>query len=197
MPLLEIFAVAFALAMDAFAVALATGVSLQHVSRHQTFRLAWHFGLFQALIPIAGWAAALTVQEHIKAVAPWIAFALLTLLGGRMIIAALRGGDPPHPAPANNTKTVKEPTKGWSLVLLSLATSIDALVVGLSLGMLRVAVWFPALVIGLVAATLTASGLHLGAMIGRHLRLESYADLAGGFILIAIGIRILHAAGVF
>ncbi|MCK5795947.1 MAG: manganese efflux pump, partial [Deltaproteobacteria bacterium] len=149
----------------------------------------------QALMPIIGWAAALTVQEFIEAVDHWVAFGLLTLLGGRMIVGALRGGEPPNPA--DDTETVKEPTKGWNLVLLSFATSIDALAVGLSLGMLRVAVWFPALVIGLVAAALTALGLHLGAMIGRHLRLERYAGLAGGFILIAIGIRILHDHGVF
>jgi putative Mn2+ efflux pump MntP len=187
--MVEIIAVAFALAMDAFAVSVAAGVTLRRVSSRQTFRLSWHFGLFQALMPIIGWAAGLTVQDFIESFDHWIAFSLLVIIGVRMIVRALRDED----------EQVKdaEPTKGWSLVMLSVATSIDALAVGLSLAMLRVAIWFPALVIGLVAGAFTAGGLHLGAYVGRRLSVERYAGLVGGVVLLIIGGRILHDHGIF
>jgi putative Mn2+ efflux pump MntP len=185
----EIIAVAFALAMDAFAVSVAAGVTLGRVSGRQTFRLSWHFGLFQALMPIIGWAAGLTVQELIESFDHWVAFSLLVIIGGRMIVGAIRDED-------EQVKNA-EPTKGWSLVVLSVATSIDALAVGLSLAMLRVAVWFPALVIGLVAGVFTAGGLHLGGYVGRRLRVARYAGLAGGVVLLIIGGRILRDHGVF
>ena len=90
MSVVEIIAVAIALAMDAFAVSVAAGVTLRRVSGRQTFRLAWHFGLFQALMPIIGWAAGLTIQTYIEAFDHWIAFALLAIIGGRMVLAGIR-----------------------------------------------------------------------------------------------------------
>lgn len=185
----EIIAVAVALAMDAFAVSVAAGVTLRRVSRRQTFRLSWHFGLFQAMMPIVGWGAGLTVQGILSSFDHWVAFGLLVLIGGRMIVGAIRDG-------GENVQGV-EPTKGWSLVMLSLATSIDALAVGLSLAMLRISVWVPALVIGLVAGVFTAGGLHLGGYVGRRLRVARYAALMGGAVLLAISGRILHEHGVF
>ena len=85
-----LMAIAAALAMDAFAVALASGVSLKQVSGRQTFRLAWHFGLFQALMPIAGWSAGLTVHSLIEKIDHWVAFALLVFVSIRMIIEAFK-----------------------------------------------------------------------------------------------------------
>jgi putative Mn2+ efflux pump MntP len=189
MATVEIIAVAFALAMDAFAVSVAAGITLRRVSGRQTFRLSWHFGLFQALMPIIGWAAGLTIHDFIESFDHWIAFSLLGIIGGRMIVGAIRDADE-H---VNNA----EPTKGWSLLILSVATSIDALAVGLSLAMLRVAIWVPALVIGLVAGAVTAGGLHLGAYVGRRLRVARYAGLMGGVVLLIIGGRILRDHGVF
>lgn len=185
---LEIIAIAVALAMDAFAVSVAAGVTLKQVSGRQTFRLAWHFGLFQAMMPVVGWAAGLTVQELIASFDHWVAFCLLVLIGGKMVVGALCGDE----------ETVKnvEPTKGWSLVTLSLATSIDALAVGLSLAMLRISIWSPALVIGLVAGAFTAGGIHLGGYVGRRLGISRYAALIGGVVLLAIGVKILHEHGV-
>jgi manganese efflux pump family protein len=90
-----------------------------------------------------------------------------------------------------------EPTKGWSLVMLSVATSIDALAVGLSLAMLRISVWTPALVIGLVACVFTAAGLHVGGYVGRRLRVSRYANLIGGIVLLAISGKILVEHSVF
>ncbi len=189
MNVFEIFAVAIALAMDAFAVSIAIGVSLKNVSGRQTFRLAWHFGLFQALMPILGWALGLSFQDCISAFDHWVAFLLLSVIGGRMIFSALRYDQ--------ERVSFKEPTKGWSLLILSIATSIDALALGLSLAMLRVSVWFPSLVIGLVAGAFTAGGIHLGGVLGRRVRLTRYAELTGGIVLLIIGGRILHEHGVF
>jgi len=187
--LIEIIAIAVALAMDAFAVSVAAGVNLRKVSGRQTFRLSWHFGLFQALMPIIGWGAGRTVQEIIASFDHWIAFGLLVIIGGRMVIGAIRGDE----------EQVKdaEPTKGWSLVMLSVATSIDAFAVGLSLAMLRVSVWFPALVIGLVAGVFTVGGIQLGGYVGRRLSIARYAALIGGVVLLIIGGRILYEHGVF
>ena len=189
MSLIEIIAIAFALSMDAFAVSIAAGVTLRRISSRQTFRLAWHFGLFQSLMPILGWFAGLTVQKSIASFDHWVAFVLLLIIGGRMILEGVHHEE----SKVKNT----EPTKGWSLVILSLATSIDALAVGLSLAFLRIAVWFPALVIGIVAGVSTAVGLHLGGYAGRQMHLGRYASLIGGVVLIIIGVRILNEHGVF
>ncbi len=178
---LTLIGIAIGLAMDAFAVSIAVGLSLKEVSLRQTLRLAYHFGLFQALMPIIGWLAGRSVERWIGPVDHWIAFGLLSAIGGKMIYEALKG----------DVEEVerKDPTKGASLVVLSVATSIDALAVGLSLALLGVEIWYPALVIGLVALVFTAVGLHLGkrfgALLGRRM------EIVGGVILIAIGVRIL------
>lgn len=182
---IELFIIAVALAMDAFAVAVATGVALRTVSPRQTFRLAWHFGLFQALMPILGWSLGLTVRDHIEAYDHWIAFGLLTYIGVKMIREAFE----------EEKQGRGDPTRGFSLVMLSVATSIDALAVGLSLSMLGVSVWWPALVIGLVALAFTAAGLHLGKTVARAERIGTCSELAGGAILIAIGLNILREHG--
>ncbi len=184
----ELVALAVALAMDAFAVALATGVGLRTVSGRQTFRLAYHFGLFQALMPIIGWAAGRTFARAIEAVDHWAAFGLLAVVGGHMLWEALRGED-------GHAKS--DPTRGLSLVLLSLATSMDALAVGLSLSLLGISIWWPALVIGVVCAAITAAGLHLGRLAAAASRLGRWAEALGGLVLLAIGIRILVQHGVF
>lgn len=178
---LTLIGIAIGLAMDAFAVAIGAGLTLQRVDARQTFRLAWHFGLFQALMPIIGWLAGLTVADWISPVDHWIAFGLLTVIGGKMIWESL--------AHADGERERADPTRGWSLILLSIATSIDALAVGLSLALLDVSIWYPAVVIGLVAGGFTAVGLHLGkrfgALLGRRM------EVVGGVILIGIGVRIL------
>jgi len=186
---LEIVALAVALAMDAFAVAVAAGVVLRRIDRRQTFRLAFHFGLFQALMPVLGWAAGLTIQSLIEAVDHWLAFGLLAFIGIRMLIGAVRGD--------GDAFDGREPTRGMTMVMLSVATSIDALAVGLSLALVRVSVWVPALAIGVITGAITAGGIHLGAFVGRRLRLAQYAGAVGGIVLIGIGVRVLHEHGVF
>ena len=127
---LSLIAVAVALAMDAFAVALAAGVVLRPLCFRPCFRLAFHFGLFQALMPVIGWLAGLTVQTFVAAWSHWIAFCLLVWVGGHMIREALAGEE----GGARPT----DPSRGMTMVALSVATSIDALAVGLSLAMLDV-----------------------------------------------------------
>jgi len=183
MSLLHIIAIAVALAMDAFAVAIATGVRLKRVSLRQFFRLAWHFGLFQAMMPVIGWSAGLTVRESIARYDHWIAFGLLAFVGINMIREAFKLEE--------DARAKHDPTRGLTLVMLSVATSIDALAVGLTISMLQVAIWFPALVIGLVAGAFTVVGLHLGKTVGAAERLSPVAEVLGGIILLGIGVNIL------
>ena len=181
MTTLTLIGIAIGLAMDAFAVSIAAGLTLKTVDARQTFRLAWHFGLFQALMPIIGWLAGLSIEHWIAPVDHWIAFGLLAAIGGKMIYEALKDAD--------DEVRRGDPTKGWSLVLLSIATSIDALAVGLSLALLDVSIWWPALVIGLVAGAFTTLGIRLGSRFGAVLGRRM--EIVGGIVLIAIGVKIL------
>jgi len=183
----NISAIAVALAMDAFAVAIATGVILKDVSFRQTFRLSWHFGLFQAMMPVIGWGAGLSVRAYIEQYDHWVAFGLLTFVAVNMIREAF-GRD-------EGEKEPKDPTKGMTLVVLSVATSIDALAVGLSISILNVSIWTPALIIGIVAGTFTIIGLQIGKRIVAATRLKRYAETVGGVVLIIIGVKILHEHG--
>lgn len=187
MQLTSISAIAVALAMDAFAVSIVAGVNLRDVSFRQTFRLSWHFGLFQALMPVIGWSAGLSIRASIEQYDHWIAFVLLTLVGAKMIKEAWgREKDEDHQ---------KDPTKGLTLVMLSIATSIDALAVGFSISMLNVSIWLPAAIIGVVAGMFTIVGLQIGKRIGLATRLSCYAEIAGGIVLFAIGFNILREHG--
>lgn len=180
MDAITLLGLALALAMDAFAVALGTGAVLTRLTGRHLFRLGFHFGLFQALMPVIGWLAGQTIIQWVSAWDHWIAFSLLALIGGRMI----------HEACSDEEKTEdRDPTKGLSLVLLSIATSIDALAVGFSLSVIGVSIWLPSLIIGLVAGILTVVGMLMGGRIGD--RWGSRVEIFGGVILICIGLKIL------
>jgi len=127
-----IIAVAFALAMDAFAVSVGISVN-KEVTKKQTLRLALYFGLFQFMMPILGWYVAQNVLiKYVEPFDHWVAFCLLLIIGGKMIYESFKRGEKPE-------KSKADPTKGLSLIMLSVATSIDALAVGLSLAALQVA----------------------------------------------------------
>jgi len=166
--------------MDAFAVALGVGASLPSNSRRPIFRLSFHFGLFQFLMPLIGWFIGDAVQQFFAAYDHWIAFALLAWVGGKMVRESF-----------SQEKECREidPTRGLSLIVLSIATSIDALAVGLSLAMLRVDLWIPSFIIGIVAAGMTFTGM----LLGRRLQAAwgKRAELVGGLVLIAIGLRVV------
>jgi len=177
-----ILAVALALAMDAFAVSLGLGMSLKPATGGQTFRLAYHFGLFQFLMPVVGWAAGESLIKYISAYDHWVAFGLLLAIGGKMIFESFRQ----EPKPKTERP---DPTRGASLLVLSVATSLDALAVGLSLAALHVDIIYPALVIGIVAFTMTVVGMKLGPLLGKVIGRR--AELLGGTILVIIGAKIL------
>ena len=179
---LNLLALAVALAMDAFAVAVVAGLTVEPLTKRHIFRLSFHFGLFQGLMPAIEWVAGFAVHKYIAAFDHWIAFCLLVFVGGKMIRGAFSGDE-------YALDSSKDPTSGWSLVILSVATSIDALAVGLSLGVIGSTILVPVLVIGIVAAVFTVAGMFLGRLIG--LRWGKRVELLGGIILIIIGCKIL------
>ncbi len=180
MSLVNIVGIAFGLAMDAFAVSIASSVLLKDVTPRQAFRLSFHFGLFQFLMPVIGWIAGSAFARWVMAFDHWIAFGLLLLIGARMIYESLT-------RPEEQER--RDPTRWPDLVILSVATSIDALAVGVSFAMLDVTIWLPCVVIGVVAAGMTLLGLRIGARLGT--RFGRRMEILGGVVLIGIGSRIL------
>ena len=182
MNVLFILGVALALAMDAFAVAV--GLSLAGGGLHgaRSFRLAFHFGLFQFVMPIAGWAAGQSVIKLIADYDHWVAAGLLVFVGGKMIVESF------HKAEEIERKGA-DATRGFSLILLSLATSLDALAVGLSFGALRVPILIPAAVIGIVCFAVTLAGAKIGPWLGKLA--GKWAEIAGGVVLLLIAAKIL------
>ena len=193
MTFFTILALALALAMDAFAVALTTGMQSQRINAVRTMRMSFAFGFFQFAMPVVGWFLGSSVFEYIESYDHWIAFGLLAFIGGKMLWEAWSSGDE-----ATDTSSATDPTKGMALFLLAVATSVDAMAVGLSMALLGEDVWFPALVIGIVCCVLTACGMHLGRIM-RNLagNWGNRANALGGVVLIVIGANILRDHGVF
>ncbi len=181
MSFIEVIFISISMAMDAFAVCLGAGTMVETSGRRPRFRLAFHFGLFQFIMPVLGWLAGLTIVRYISAYDHWVAFVLLAFVGGRMVRSGLGKNE--------DEKSRADPSRGWTLVLLSIAVRIDALAVGFSLGMVDVTIWYPAVVIGIVTGLLSWLGLRLGDRLGK--RFGKRMEVAGGIVLILIGIRIL------
>jgi putative Mn2+ efflux pump MntP len=180
MGLIETLLIAVGLAMDAAAVSMSAGGSGLARGKRASFRLSFHFGLFQFMMPVIGWFGGIQLVSYVAPVDHWIAFALLGFVGVRMIHAGL------HP---DSERPRDDPSKGLSLVMLSVATSIDALAVGLSLAMLEVSIWYPSVTIGIVTALLSLVGLRIGRVFGA--KLGARMEIVGGVILFVIGARIL------
>ncbi len=172
--------VAIGLAMDAFAVSLGVGTSRLAADKRSIFRLSFHFGLFQGLMTFLGWLAGTTISRWISAFDHWIALILLALVGVNMIRSGLN---------SESKSYSQNPSKGSFLVLLSVATSIDAMAVGLSLAMIDTPILQPVLTIALVTVGLSLFGLHMGNKLGE--RFGKRMEIIGGLILIGIGLRIL------
>ncbi|MEW5924158.1 MAG: manganese efflux pump MntP family protein [Candidatus Zixiibacteriota bacterium] len=181
MDVITLILIAIGLAMDAFAVSIASSIIIGKVNKRQVFRLSFHFGLFQATMPVIGWLAGRTVLEYISGLDHWVAFGLLGFIGGKAIYESFNGTDDNHQR--------SDPSKGFSLVLLSTATSIDALAVGLSFAVLNVTIWYPSLIIGVITGGLSLIGVLLGSRLGR--RFGKRMEIIGGLVLIGIGIKIL------
>ena len=180
MNFLSVLIVAIGLGTDAFSVALGVGASIRPVPWAAVLRLSFCFGLFQFVMPLLGWLAGVSVTTIIAGFGHWIAFGLLLLVGSRMIIGSFDG--------RGKIRAV-DPTKGLSVIVLSVATSIDALAVGVGFAFLRTPVLYPSIVIGAVAFLMTVCGMffgeRLGMLVGRR------AEMIGGVLLIGIGVKIL------
>jgi len=184
MDALTIVLTAIALSLDCFAVALAAGIPGGRGGVRDAARIALAFGGFQAAMPVIGWLAGRSVISLISAYDHWVAFGLLAIVGVRMIHEGLSGED---------ERPVSLDT--GSLVLLAVATSIDALAVGISFAFLDTGILLPALVIGAFAFGISFAGALLGGVAAE--RWGKAMEVAGGLVLIGIGIRILveHLAG--
>jgi len=180
MTLLEIILISTGLAMDASAVSMAAAAAGFTSEKRQVFRLAFHFGLFQGMMPLIGGLLGSTVVFYIENWDHWVVFVLLAIVGGRMVVS---GFD------KEGQKLKSDPTQGWTLITLSVATSIDALAVGMSFSLLDVSIWFPCLLIGMITMVLSIAATQIGKVAGRFLGKK--VEVLGGLILIGIGLRIL------
>jgi len=172
--------IALGLSPDCFAVALSGSTTVKSASRLPMFRLALAFGLFQAGMPVLGWLAGRTVVSLIAAYDHWVAFALLVLIGSRMVWEFFHDE-------AQEKRT--DITRGAMLLGLAVATSVDALAMGLVFAFTGVSLLLACPIIGVIAFSMTITGYMLGKKAGAYL--GKYAEFAGGIILIAIGLRIL------
>lgn len=180
MELYLILGIAVGLAMDAFAVSIAAGITIDRPDAGHYFRLSFHFGLFQFLMPLLGYFAGTGVEKYIKDYDHWVAMGLLAYIGIRMIRESFS---------REEERPSRDPSRGKTLILLSLATSVDALAVGLSLGVLDKPILFPSVIIGVVCALFSATGIFLGKRAG--LLLGRRVERIGGVILILIGLKIM------
>ncbi len=180
MSLVTIFLLAIGLGIDAFSVAIGIGAANQKKSWTPVLRLSLAFGAFQFVMPLIGWLAGSTVVSLIGNFDHWIAFALLAVVGGKMIWEGFE---------KESGEERADQTRGWPLLLLSIATSIDALAVGFSFSLLKTPILFPAVIIGIVCFAMTAVGMIFGKGLARIFGKK--VEIVGGLVLIAIGVKIL------
>lgn len=186
--MIEIFLIAVSLALDAFAVSVSSGISIPGFGGRQAVKMGLWFGGFQFAMPLIGWFLGSSVSQYIEAVDHWVAFALLAIIGGRMVWGALRqGAGEEDEAPAD--------LSAKRLCLLAIATSIDALAVGVSMAFMRVDILISAIIIGVVAFVLSVVGGLVGKRLGALF--QRRAELVGGLVLVSIGVKILveHTLG--
>ena len=182
MDILTIIVIAIGLAMDAFAVSIATGATYKKSKSYHAFRIAFAFGGFQAIMPILGWLAGLTLREVIRDYDHWVAFILLAFIGGKMIYESFKIKDAQKKTDALSTAV---------LLVLALATSIDALVIGITFSFLLAGslLIIAVIIIGLITFVLSYAGFYIGKSFGHFF--ETSIEAIGGLILIGIGVKIL------
>jgi putative Mn2+ efflux pump MntP len=178
--MLDIFLISLSLAMDCFAVSIAGGASEVKPKIFNALKVGIFFGLFQAIMPLVGWLVGFGFKKLIENIDHWIAFALLAAIGIKMLYEALK---------KNSSKRKNDITKMPTLLILSVATSIDALVIGIGLSFLNVSLYLSVLIIGLFAFSFSLIGYFLGNKIGKLI--GNKVEIIGGIILIGIGIKIL------
>jgi putative Mn2+ efflux pump MntP len=177
----SIILIALGLAMDAFAVSVTSGITIKHLKINHAVTIALFFGSFQALMPVVGWAAGLSVRDFIADIDHWMAFGLLSFIGCKMIYEAIK---------VQSDEEEIDPLNIYMLLMLSIATSIDALAVGISFAFLEISIVTPVMVIGTVTFILSLLGVLVGDKIGHVF--ENKIEILGGIILIGIGVKILY-----
>jgi putative Mn2+ efflux pump MntP len=182
--MLSIVLIGISLAMDACAVSVSAGVSIRGLKKFYMLRSALFFGLFQFIMPVAGYYLGKTFLSYIEAFDHWIAFILLAGIGGKMLFEALTKNKKPQ-----QDETVSDIRSLKTLFVLAVATSIDALAVGISLSMMGPGIWLSASLIGGITVVICLLGFEFGKRIGAFF--EKGSQIAGGIILIAIGVKIL------
>jgi putative Mn2+ efflux pump MntP len=187
--------------MDAFAVSVSSGIAIPGLKPLYALRASFFFGLFQFLMPVAGWFLGSGFASYIGAFDHWVVFALLSFIGGKMALESLKGRKgasgkvsagkvPVEEAPPNAGKAKTADIRNlWTLLSISVATSIDALAVGVSFSLLNQGIWHNALIIGVVTFCCCFTGFEFGRRLGRLF--EKWAGLAGGITLIAVGTKIM------
>ncbi len=180
MDLLWIVFIALGLAMDAFAVSISSGITIQQTKIRSAFTIALFFGLFQAIMPVIGWQSGVVLKNLISGLDHWVAFGLLSIIGAKMIYESSK---------PKTERAGIDPLNISVLFVLSIATSIDALAIGVSLSFLDVAIVLPAIIIGVITFMLSFIGVYIGGTLGHFF--ERKIELAGGAVLIGIGIKIL------
>jgi putative Mn2+ efflux pump MntP len=180
MEFVSIIIIAFGLAMDAFAVSIASGAAYKELQVKHAFRMALFFGGFQAFMPLIGALAGLSLKAYIQQADHWIAFAILSAVGGKMIYESFK---------ISETEQNWQPSNILVLLTLSIATSIDALAVGITLSLVALNILTAVIIIGLVTFVLSYLGIYIGKKFGHFF--ENRIEAIGGLILIAIGLKIL------
>ncbi len=187
MNLAEVFLIAVGLAMDAFAVSISNGIIIKNIKFQHALKFGLFFGIFQFIMPVIGWFCAKNFKEYIENFDHWIAFILLFIIGGKMFLESFKNEN-------ENVVSEKNILSFYNMIILAVATSIDALAVGVSFAFLDNAesglnIWGASSVIGIVAFVISYTGVYLGRKIGDII--QKNAERVGGIILIAIGIKIL------
>lgn len=181
MDVLVLIGIAVGLSMDALAVSVANGIMIKQLQVRHALRIAFSFGFFQAIMPLIGWAAGITFSGYIKGIDHWVAFALLVLVGCRMIWESVTS--------LKKDEAVRNCLHFPTLLILSIATSIDALAVGVSFAFLDITIWFPILLIGIITFVICFLGVILGNKLGSIF--GNKLGIIGGLVLIGIGLKIL------
>ena len=179
MKLIDIILTAIALSMDAFAVSVCKGLSVGKIKPVHALTVGVYFGGFQALMPVIGFLLGFSFQKYINSIDHWIAFLLLAMIGGSMIREAV----------SNDGENVNDSFSFKTMLPLAVATSIDALAVGISFAFLEVSIVVPVILIGVITFVLSAVGIYVGNFFGT--RYKKIAEISGGVILILIGLKIL------
>ncbi len=180
MHFITIFFIAFGLAMDAFAVSITSGIAIKNLRIGHALQIALFFGAFQAIMPVMGWLAGIGLKDYISGVDHWVAFALLSAIGCKMIYESMK---------MKSDRKEINPLNIYVLLFFSIATSIDALAIGISFAFLRIAIISPVLAIGAITFLLSFLGVYIGDRLGHFF--EQKMELIGGLLLIAIGLKVL------